>query len=103
MQYEIKATALYKKWFAGLKDIQARARIATRLNFIRDGHFGDHKDLPGGVSELRFTFGSGYRIYYTLQGRRVILLLVGGDKPSQVRDMQPARAMLANLRENSHG
>lgn len=103
MQYEVKATALYKKWFAGLKDTQTKASIATRLNFIRDGHFGDHKNLLGGISELRFTFGPGYRIYYTVQGRLVVLLLVGGDKSSQERDIQRARFMLANLRDNNHG
>lgn len=101
MQYEIEATALYKKWFAGLKDVQAKARIVTRLNCIRDGHFGDHKDLAGGISELRFTFGPGYRIYYTIQGCRVVLLLSGGDKDSQKHDIRRARAMLARLKEGN--
>ena len=99
MIYEIKATAIYRKWFQKLKDIKAKARIATRLDYVQRGYFGDHKDLSSGVSELRFSFGPGYRIYYTIKNGQVVLLLAGGDKSSQNKDINRACAILEKIEE----
>ncbi len=96
MRYEIKATTLYKKWFAGLKDTQIKTRIGIRLNFVSNGHFGDHKTF-GEISELRFTIGGGLRIYYTIREKQIVFLLAGGNKSSQQRDMAKARAVLKKI------
>jgi putative addiction module killer protein len=73
--------------------VQARARIAKRIDRIADGNFGDAKSVVGGISELRFTFGPGYRVYYTMRGSVVVILLCGGDKGSQSRDIERAVAL----------
>lgn len=88
--YKIIETEQYATWFSKLRDRQARARILARLRRIEIGNFGDHKSLGNGISELRFTYGPGYRIYYTLRGEELVILLVGGDKSSQERDIQRA-------------
>lgn len=69
------------------------ARIAKRIDRIALGNFGDAKSVGGGVSELRFTFGPGYRVYYTRRGDVVVILLCGGDKGSQADDIERAKAM----------
>lgn len=90
---EVRRTADFVDWLIELKDVQARARIAKRLDRLADGNFGDAKSVGGGVSELRFTFGPGYRVYFTLRGQIVVILLCGGDKQSQTRDIDRAIAM----------
>ncbi|ELR99859.1 type II toxin-antitoxin system RelE/ParE family toxin [Gloeocapsa sp. PCC 73106] len=80
----------FDEWFETLADI-TQARIDVRLDRISLGNFGDHKNIGDGVYELRFFFGSGYRIYYGIAGRRVVLLLTGGDKSSQNRDIRIAQ------------
>lgn len=91
--FEVRRTDELIDWLAGLRDVQARMRIAKRLDRLADGNFGDAKSLGEGVSELRFTFGPGYRVYYTVRGTVVIILLCGGDKRSQRRDIERAIAM----------
>ncbi len=88
--FEVRRTAEFIDWLVELGDVQARARIAKRLDRLRDGNFGDAKSVGDGVSELRFTFGPGYRAYYTMRGRVVVILLCGGDKRSQKRDIERA-------------
>ena len=78
-------------WLEGLRDRQARAAIRKRLNRIRLGSFGDSKALGGGVHELRVNFGPGYRVYYGIDGETVVVLLCGGDKSSQKRDIEKAK------------
>ena len=88
--YTITETEQYATWFEKLRDRQAKARILARLRRIEIGNFGDHKSLGNGISELRLTYGPGYRIYYTLRGEELVILLAGGDKSSQERDIQRA-------------
>jgi len=89
-----------KNGFAELKDRRVKARLGIRFDQIRlVGNFGDHKDFAGGVSELRFDFGPGWRIYYTVRGNRVVLLLNGGDKSTQETDIRRAYAIVKKLEE----
>ena len=80
----------FKEWLAGLADRQARARVAVRVQRMAAGNFGDHKPLSEGVWELKIDHGPGYRVYYAQSGRRVLLLLVGGDKRRQQADIATA-------------
>ena len=91
--YEVKETDLFSKWLLKLKDIQAKVSILRRIKRVRAGNFGDHKALGDKVSELRITTGPGYRVYYTQKGDEIIVLLVGGDKSSQSKDIEKAKQM----------
>lgn len=84
----------FSAWLNKLRDSRARVRILIRLNTVMRGSLGDHKTLGGGLFELRVDYGPGYRIYFARQGEMVILLLAGGDKSSQSRDIAHARAMM---------
>lgn len=90
---EVRQTAIYADWFAGLRDIRARARILARVRRLSLGNPGDIKSLGGGISELRIDYGPGYRIYVAQRGRSLVLLLAGGDKSSQSADIVRARAI----------
>ena len=81
----------FGSWLEDLKDRQARAAIRKRLNRIRLGNLGDSKALGDGVHELRVDFGPGYRVYYGIDGETVVVLLCGGDKSSQTRDIARAK------------
>jgi putative addiction module killer protein len=81
----------FRKWLEGLKDRQARARIRVRLNRIRLGNFGDCKSVGKGVSELRVPHGPGYRVYFGRKDNTVVILLYGGDKSTQSRDIALAQ------------
>jgi putative addiction module killer protein len=96
---EVRQTETFRAWLTGLQDVAGRAVIARRLSRIEAGNFGDAKALSGGVSELRINFGPGYRVYFTKRGKTVVLLLVGGDKGSQARDIAKAKALAAQLGE----
>jgi len=96
MEYEIETTEKFQEWFDDL-DKTIAFRITARIDRVKQGNFGDAKRLTGSLSELRFFFGSGYRIYYTIQDEKVVLLLSGGDKSSQNKDIKVAEAMLDNL------
>ena len=87
---EVRRTAEFIDWLTALGDVGARARIAKRLDRLAQGNFGDARSLGDGVSELRFTFGQGYRVYFTVRGNVVVILLWGGDKGSQRRDVERA-------------
>jgi putative addiction module killer protein len=95
--YEVRETAVYAKWFASLRDRTAKARIVTRVLYLGDGNFGDAKSVGEGVHELRLHFGPGYRVYFALRGERIILLLCGGDKGSQQRDIARAKQIESEL------
>ena len=95
--YEIKKTTQFQKWLKNLKDIKTKARLTLRLKSVSLGNFGDHKSLGQNLFELRFFFGSGLRIYYTIRNKQVILLLVGGDKSSQSKDIKHAKQILDEL------
>ncbi|WP_164075286.1 MULTISPECIES: type II toxin-antitoxin system RelE/ParE family toxin [Stenotrophomonas] len=95
-----KRTLEFVKWIDGLQDIVGRARIQARIERLAAGNPGDHRNLSGGISELRVDVGPGYRVYYTQRGKELIILLVGGDKSSkaaQQRDIKKAQELAANL------
>ena len=81
----------FRKWLEGLRDRQARAKIRVRLNRIRLGNFGDSKSVGGGVSELRIPYGPGYRVYFGRKDNTVVILLFGGDKKTQSKDIALAK------------
>ena len=99
MKYTLDSTEEYYKWFVGLKDGLTRNRILARLSRVENGNFGDHKPLGPNLFELRFFFGPGWRIYYTIRNNRVVLLLLGGEKSSQKKDIAKANEMLAELED----
>jgi putative addiction module killer protein len=97
--YELKVFAKngagpFADWLHGLKDIQARARIRTRLDRLSLGNFGDHRALGGGIYELKIDWGPGYRVYCAKTGKTIILLLCGGDKKTQAQDIKHAKDYL---------
>jgi putative addiction module killer protein len=83
----------YEEWFDGLRDRRAAARVVIRVERLAQGNAGDSKSVGGGVMELRIDYGPGYRVYYTRRGERVLLLLIGGDKTTQSRDIQNAKLL----------
>jgi putative addiction module killer protein len=87
---EIRQTEVYSKWFESLRDRQARARINARIRRLSLGNPGDVKPVGEGVSELRIDYGPGYRVYFVCQGQMVVILLAGGDKHTQERDIKTA-------------
>lgn len=103
--FEIERTDEFNEWFSNLKNIQARAMIQARISRIEyDGFFGDTKGVGDNVSELRFHLGAGYRVYYTIQGNKVVFMLYGGDKSSkrqQQKDIKTAKSILDNLNEST--
>lgn len=93
----IRETSVYKKWFSRLRDTAAKARILVRLRRASLGNFGDTRDVGDGVSEFRFKFGPGYRIYYTERDGELIILLAGGDKSTQSADIAKAKDLASKL------
>jgi len=84
--------APFKEWLSNLRDRNAHAKISARLNRAKLGNFGNVKALGDGVNELKIDYGPGYRVYYAMAGRTVILLLIGGDKSTQKEDIKVAKA-----------
>jgi putative addiction module killer protein len=82
---------LFRQWLHGLRDVRARAKIRVRINRIRLGNFGDAKSVGDGAFELRIPHGPGYRVYLARTGNTLVLLLCGGDKATQVRDIRSAK------------
>lgn len=97
MKYELNNTKEFSKWLGGLKDTVTKRKILARLSRVENGHFGDFKQIEVNLFELRFFFGGGLRIYYTIRADQIILLLVGGDKSSQNRDIEKAKQLLGEL------
>ena len=98
MTYTIESTDTFNDWLDNLRDRQARQKIAARIRLIEtEGYFGDHKSVGDGVSELRIHAGAGYRVYYTQRGGRLIILLAGGDKDGQTRDIARAKQLNSKL------
>jgi len=89
----------YRDWLDRLRDQAGRARILVRVDRLIHGNPGDHRNLSGGVSELRIDFGPGYRVYYTQRGEKLLLLLIGGDKSSQVKDIARAQRLARDYEE----
>lgn len=97
MSYEITSTSFFDKWLSGLKDRTTRNKVLARIDRIQNGNFGDFKSLGNNLFELRFFFGDGLRIYYTIRNQQVVLLLHGGSKSSQSSDIEKARQMIQEL------
>ena len=94
---EIRKTEKFAKWLDGLNDIRAHARVLVRIERLAAGNPGEVKAMGEGVSELRIDYGPGYRIYYKKQGRKVVILLAGGDKRTQTRNIKTALRLARNL------
>ena len=95
----IEETEVYRDWINSLKDLGARARIQVRVDRLVHGNPGTHRHLTSGISELKIDVGPGYRVYYMLQGTRLLLLLAGGDKSTQRRDVEKAIRLAQNYQE----
>jgi len=94
---EIRKTEAFARWLDDLPDIRARARVQARIERLAVGHAGDVKPVGEGVSELRIDYGPGYRVYFKKRGRSVVVLLTGGDKRTQTRDIKTALRLARNL------
>lgn len=94
---KIRQTDEYARWFTALRDRQARARIDARIRRLSLGNPGDVKPVGVGVSELRIDYGPGYRVYFTQRGQALVVLLAGGDKRTQSRDIKLAQALAREL------
>ena len=94
---EIRKTENFAKWIDGLHDMRARARILVRIERLAAGNPGDVKAVGKGVSELRIDYGPGYRVYYKKHGQKVVILLAGGDKRTQAKDIKTALHLAQNL------
>ena len=91
----VLTTQAFDVWFAALADKQARVRIQVRIDRLEHGNVGDWKPVGAGVSELRIDHGPGYRVYFVRRGQEVVILLAGGDKSSQARDIKMAQRLAA--------
>ena len=94
---EVRKTAIFTKWFEGLKDRKAKARIQVRIDRVELGNFGDFAPVGDGVSELRIFYGPGYRVYFIQPTSVVVILLSGGDKDSQQADIARAKKIAKQL------
>lgn len=93
---DVVTTSIFDDWFAGLRDRHAKARIISRISRIEMGNFGDHKFFSG-IGELRIDYGPGYRVYFVKRGEVLVILLCGGDKDSQGRDIRRALEIAKDL------
>ncbi len=95
--YSVVQTQEFQDWLDDLKDIKARSRIVARLRLAEAGNLGDWKPVGGEVSEMRIAFGPGYRLYFTKRQNILIVMLAGGDKSTQARDIKRAQTMSQQL------
>jgi putative addiction module killer protein len=93
----VRMTVAYRDWINGLRDHQSRARIQVRVDRLAHGNPGSHRALQEGVSELKIDVGPGYRVYYTERDGELIILLAGGHKGTQNRDIKTALTLARNL------
>ena len=94
---EIRKTELFVQWLDELRDLQGRARVLSRIERLASGNPGDVEPVGEGVSELRINYGPGYRVYFKKRGRELIILLAGGDKSTQAKDIKAALRLSRNL------
>ena len=94
---ELLQTQNFQRWLAGLRDLRARSRVLARIERLRSGNPGHIKPVRGGLSELRIPYGPGYRVYMKRRGQTLVILLAGGDKSSQTRDIERAIALAQGL------
>lgn len=93
--FALRVTIEFDEWLQSLRDTRARTAILRRLRQAEQGNFGDHKNLGGGLWEMRIHLGPGYRVYYAFEGQYLIIVIAGGDKSGQARDVQRARDVIA--------
>ena len=96
---EIRKTEGFARWLDKLRDVKGRARVLARIERLAGGNPGDVRPVREGVSEMRIDYGPGYRIYFKRRGQEVIILLAGGDKSTQAKDIQAALRLARNLTE----
>jgi len=97
MRYEIRSIAAFDKWLKSVRDRRAVLAIANRITRAAAGNLGDIKPVGEGVSEMRIFVGKGYRIYFCMKDTEIVLLLCGGDKSSQQKDIEKAKSLLKNI------
>ena len=97
---QIRKTNEFERWLDGLRDPRARSRVLVRIERLALGNPGDAQPVGGGVSELRIPYGPGYRVYYKQRGFELIILLAGGDKATQVKDIKTALHLALNLNDS---
>ncbi len=97
VEIEVRQTEVYARWFRGLRDRQARVRIDSRIRRLSLGNPGDVRPVGEGVSEIRIAHGPGYRVYFVRRGETLVILLAGGDKDSQKRDIRRALDLAEGL------
>ena len=95
----IFTTAVFDAWYGALRDRQAARRIQARIDRAEEGNFGDCKPVGEGVSEMRVDCGPGYRLYFTQRGPEIVILLAGGDKSTQSKDIKSALKLARQLKE----
>ncbi|PHS31997.1 MAG: addiction module antitoxin RelB [Sulfurovum sp.] len=98
--YKVKKSTHFEKWMTSLKDIRGKIAIVRRIERMSNGNFGDVKSVGNSVSELRITVGPGYRVYFTKFEGKLIVLLIGGDKSTQSKDISKAKALLEEIRDD---
>jgi putative addiction module killer protein len=98
---EVRQTERFVRWLEGLRDLRGRAKVLARIERLIGGNPGDVRPVGSGLSELRIYYGPGYRVYYLQRGTTLIILLAGGDKSSQVKDIDEALLLAANLAEET--
>ena len=94
---EIRQTEVFSKWLRALRDRRARVRIQARIDRFEAGNSGDIKAVGGGVLEMRIDYGPGYRVYFVKRGSELVILLAGGDKGSQAKDIERAKQIAEEL------
>ncbi len=94
---EVRKTATFSDWMAGLRDHRARAKIAARIDRLAHSNAGDVRPVGEGISELRIHYGPGYRVYFVARGKTLIVLLCGGDKSTQTNDIKAAKMLAVGL------
>lgn len=99
MKFELQSTQAFTSWLSNQKDRTVKNQLLSRLARIENGNFGDTKALSANLFELRCFFGGGIRVYYTIRSQKIVLLLAGGDKTSQDRDIEKAKAILNTLED----
>ena len=95
--FQIQQTEVFAKWLVNLRDVRAKARILARLDSVRLGNLGDAKSVGGGVSEMRIDVGAGYRVYFARRRRVIVILLCGGDKSTQSKDIANAKLIVQEI------
>lgn len=101
--YQLEQTDVFASWLIGLRDVRAQARILARLESARLGNLGDCKAIGSGIREMRIHTGSGYRVYFVQKKQVILLLLCGGSKSSQARDIARAKKIAQELKDDGNG